>query len=49
MISKAFKLLENAHKIGTCIHYIKEYLVLDIRNDEEFYGGDVSTFMDRAT
>ena len=48
MISKAFEVLENAHKIGTCICYFKEYLVSDIKGDEEFYVGVVSTSMAKS-
>ena len=45
MISEAFKVLENAHKIFTCICSFKEYLASYIKGDEEFYDGVVSTFV----
>jgi hypothetical protein len=34
LIYEAFEVLENAHKIGTCIRSFKEYLTLDIKGDE---------------
>ena len=49
MILEAFKVLENAHKIGTHIHSFEEYLSTDINWDEEFYVGDVSTFVSRES
>ena len=45
MISQAFQVLENAHKMGTCRQYFKEYLTVDTNWDEEFYVGVVSTFV----
>ena len=35
--------------IGTHLHSFKEYLAIDVRNDEEFYVGVVSTFIARFT
>lgn len=49
MISEAFEVLENGHKIGTCIHSFKEYLASYINHDEEFYVGFISTFVAKVT
>lgn len=49
MISKPFQVIENTLKIGTHIHYFKEYLAAHIRSDEEFYVGVVSTFVSTST
>ena len=49
MISESFEVLENYQRIGTCICSSKEYIVADIKNDEEFYVSVASTFMVRVT
>lgn len=34
--------------MGTCIKSFKEYLTIDTNHDEEFYVGDVSTFVTKV-
>ena len=36
LISKAFEIMENVHKMGTCIKSFKYLLTSDIKHDEYF-------------
>lgn len=49
MIFESFEVLQNDRNIGTHIHSFKEYLVENIRSDEEFHVDVVSTFVAIAT
>lgn len=49
LIFEAFEVLENVQRIGNSLHSFIEYLVANVRNNEELYVNANSTFVARIS